>query len=173
MKLTKRGRPRAGYEKQNNPWETDLADSVLWIFCVLYDDFNFETCHALPALIRRVVERQSPVEIWGSGEDRKDWLHVNDLVDACFLAMDKLTGYEALNVGSGQAYSLNELLKIIMELDNYKSDVVHKLTAVKLSSLTRKFDVDKAERKLGYCPKIDIRKGLRSTIEWYKKLESS
>ena len=55
-----------------------------------YDDFNFESCHALPALIRRVVERYSPIEIWGSGEDERDWLYIDDLTDACLLALEKI-----------------------------------------------------------------------------------
>ncbi len=51
-----------------------------------YDDFEFETCHALPALMRRVLERHVPIEVWGSGEDERDYIFIDDVVDACLMA---------------------------------------------------------------------------------------
>ena len=83
-----------------------------------YDDFNYETCHALPALIRRVAERHPSVEIWGSGEDERDWLYIDDLIDACFLALEKFEGYKVVNVGSGKSCSMNQLLNYLFEIEN-------------------------------------------------------
>ena len=71
-----------------------------------HDDFEFETCHALPAMIRRVVERHHPIEVWGSGEDGRDLLYVGDLVDACMLALERCNGFSAYNVGAGASSTI-------------------------------------------------------------------
>ena len=80
-----------------------------------HDDFNYETCNALPALIRRVAERHPSIEIWGSGEDERDWLYIDDLIDACLLALEKFEGYKVVNVGSGKSCSMNQLLNYLFE----------------------------------------------------------
>ena len=134
-----------------------------------YDDYNFETCHALPALIRRVVGRYSPIEIWGSGKDQRDWLYVDDLIDACLLALTKINGYAELNIGSGKCYSLNKLLSILIEIDSYyNANVVHN-EKNNGQEIKREFNCSAAEKLIGFKAKTSINKGLEKTLHWYKE----
>lgn len=134
-----------------------------------YDDFNYRTCHALPAIMRRVIERQSPIEIWGSGEDRRDWLYVDDLIDACLLALDTVDGYEAINIGSGKTYSLNELLDTMLEIDGFENtEITH--TSTKATSVTvRQFDCSYAGQRLHFKAKTSIRDALANTMKWFRE----
>ena len=133
------------------------------------DDFDFETCHALPALMRRVIEKQSPIEIWGTGEDERDWLYIDDLIDACLLALERLKGYESLNIGTGRTCSLNQLLKYILEIDgDSDTRVVHLLEKAQNISV-RRFDCSRAKHLLGFKAKTPIKEGLKNTIKWYKE----
>lgn len=134
-----------------------------------FDDFNYETCHALPAIVRRVVERESPVEVWGDGEDGRDWLYVDDLIDACLLALEKIDGYEALNIGCGKTCSVNELLAYLLELDGYtNAQIVHRAIAPR-HVLARRFDCSKAKIVLGFKAKTPINEGLARTVTWYRE----
>ena len=138
-----------------------------------YDDFNYETCHALPSLIRRVIERHSPIEIWGTGEDERDWLYVDDLIDATLFALEKKEGHEALNIGSGKTYSLNHLLAYMLKIDGYQNAKVVKCLEKSLKTHTRRFNCSRADRRLGFRAKTPIEKGLANTIKWYREtLES-
>jgi len=133
-----------------------------------YDDFNYETCHALPAIMRRVIERHSPIEIWGTGKDERDWLYVDDLIDACLLALEKIEGNEAINIGSGKTYSLNQLLAYTLKIDGYQNAKVVKRFGKSRKAHSRRFDCSRAERLLGFRAKTPIEEGLANTIKWYK-----
>ena len=74
-----------------------------------HDDFKFETSHVLPALIRKVVERWDPVEVWGTGEDLKDLVYVGDMVDAMMAGMERVDSYESINIGYGQVVSIKQM----------------------------------------------------------------
>ncbi len=133
-----------------------------------YDDFDFETCHALPALVRRVVERHSPIEIWGSGDDERDWLYIDDLIDACLLALERIKNYVAVNVGSGRSYNLMNLLSKLLEIDNYlEAKVVH-YPRNNGQVLKRQFDCSRAKELFSFSAKTAINDGLKKTICWYK-----
>ena len=81
-----------------------------------YDNFNWESSHVIPALIRKVVERHDPVEIWGDGTAIKDLVYIDDLVEGMFLAMEKLETFTPLNIGSGRQINTKEILDIILSL---------------------------------------------------------
>src|SRR5256885_3769154 len=83
------------------------------------DDFEFATSHVIPALIRKVVERWDPLEVWGDGSEVRDAIYIDDMVEAMVLAAQKLDRYETVNIGLGRGHSVNEILKILLELDGY------------------------------------------------------
>lgn len=68
-----------------------------------FDDYEFETSHVMAALIRRVVERHDPFEVWGTGDDVRDWIYIDDFIDAMMLAAEKIDTYNPLNIGLGKA----------------------------------------------------------------------
>ena len=134
-----------------------------------YDDFDFATSHATAAMIRKVVERHDPIELWGTGEDIRDVLYVDDLIDAVMRAVERVETYDPINLGFGQGYRLTDLLHMILELDGY-SDARVRCDPSKPSMVPiRLVDVSKAERVLGFKARTSVRDGLRKTIEWYRR----
>jgi len=133
-----------------------------------YDDFEFETSHVIPALIRKVIERHKPLEVWGTGDDIRDWIYIDDLVDAIILATQKIETYDPLNIGLGKGYSIKQALQIMCEVDGY-TDAEIKYNPSKPSMIPiRLIDTSKAEKILGFKAKTGLREGIAKTIEWYK-----
>jgi len=132
------------------------------------DKFEPERSNVSAALLRKVVERQKPILVWGTGEDVRDLIYIDDLVDGTLLAMEKLQGYDAVNIGSGKGCSVKQILQTLLELENY-TDVKVVFDSSKPTMIPiRLMDVSKAERVLGFRAKTDLREGLRKTIEWFK-----
>lgn len=134
-----------------------------------YDDFEFETSHVMAALIRRVVERHEPIEVWGTGDDIRDWIYIDDFIDAMMLATEKVESYDPINIGLGKGYSIKEALQIILEVDGY-TDAKIKLNPSKPSTIpVRLIDTTKAETLLGFRAKTGLKEGIKKTIEWYRE----
>lgn len=132
------------------------------------DDFEFATSHVLPALVRKVVERGRPLEVWGNGEEVRDVLYVDDMVEAIVLAVQKLDRHVAINIGLGQTYSVKQILAAILELDGY-DDAQIVFDASKPTMIPiRRIDTSRAESLLGFRARTDLRTGLRRTIDWYR-----
>ncbi|MGA2462869.1 MAG: NAD-dependent epimerase/dehydratase family protein [Thermodesulfobacteriota bacterium] len=134
-----------------------------------YDDYDFATSHVMAAMIRRVVERHNPIEVWGTGNDVRDLIYIDDFIDALILATEKLETFEPVNIALGKGYSLKEILQMIIDIDEYKNaKVVYDPSKPSMIPI-RLIDNTKAEKLLGFKPKTDIKKGIRKTIEWYRK----
>ncbi len=134
------------------------------------DDFEFATSHVLPALIRKVVERWDPIEVWGDGSEVRDAIYVDDMVDAMMLAAERLDSYTAINIGLGQGHSVDEMLRMILEIDGYaNARIVYDRSKPTMIPL-RLIDTSKAERDLGFKARVSIEEGIRRTIDWYRKV---
>ena len=134
-----------------------------------YDDFDFATSHVMAAQIRKVIERHDPIEVWGTGNDVRDLIYIDDFIDAMILATEKIETYNPINIALGKGYSVKEILQIILEVDGY-TDAKIKLNPSKPSMIPiRLIDTTKAEKLLGFKAKTDIREGIRKTIQWYRK----
>jgi GDP-L-fucose synthase len=136
------------------------------------DDFEPATSHVTPALIRKVVERQDPIEVWGTGDDVRDVIYVDDMVEAMLTAMEKITSHTAINIGLGKAYSVKEILRTIMELDGYTDAKVVFNSSKPTMIPVRLVDTVKAETVLGFKAKTDLVEGVRRTLEWYRETKS-
>ena len=133
-----------------------------------YDDFEFATSHMMAATIRKVIERQNPIKVWGTGDDIRDLIYIDDFIDSIILAAEKVQTYDPINIGYGKGYSIREILRMCLEIDGY-SDVVVEYDTNKPSMIpVRLIDVEKAKRLLGFKADTDIREGIRKTMEWYK-----
>ena len=133
-----------------------------------YDDFKFESCHSLPAIIRKVVERQSPITIYGSGEDYKDWVYAEDVINFCINHYKKIKGYEVYNIGSGTTISLNRIAKLVCELDDYKDYIINHTDPNEMGK-SQSLNIKKITKEHCYKSKFDIITGLTKTIQWYRK----
>lgn len=132
------------------------------------DDFEFATSHVLPAFIRKSVERWDPFEVWGDGSEVRDLIHVDDMVEAMVLAVEKLESYAALNIGLGKGYSVREILDMVLELDGFRdAKVTYNKDRPTMIPL-RLVDISKAEKMIGYRPRVSLRDGLARTLAWYR-----
>ena len=135
------------------------------------DNFNLETAHVLPALLRKFYsakELNKPtVEIWGTGTPRREFLYVDDLADACLYLMNNYAGSEIVNIGTGEDISINNLAILIKTIVKYEGELIFDST--KPDGSPRKLlDVSKLHF-LGWKHQTSLEEGIRRTYEWYKR----
>ena len=137
-----------------------------------HDNYDLKTSHVLAALINKITYakkyKKERVEIWGTGRPKRDFLHVDDLADAaCFLA-ENYSSSEPINVGSSKEISIKELAEIIAKLVGWKGSFSYK-KEMPDGTLLKRLDTTKIN-KLGWQPKIDIKKGIKIALKEYKKI---
>ena len=133
------------------------------------DNFNLETSHVLPALLRKFHEaklnKEPFVEIWGTGNPRREFLYIEDLADACVFLMKNYNEDEVINVGVGKDISIKELSLLIREVVGYSGEL--KFNISRPDGTPRKLlDVSKLT-ELGWEAKTDLELGIRKTYQWY------
>lgn len=133
------------------------------------DNFNLETSHVLPALIRKFHEAKvagSPeVVVWGSGKPRREFLYVDDLADACVHLMEHYDEGEIINVGTGEDVSIAKLAQIVQDVTGYEGEVVYDRT--KPDGTPRKLlDVSRIHAT-GWHHRTPLREGIAQTYRWF------
>lgn len=139
------------------------------------DNFDLENSHVLPALIRKFHEARmagvSSVPVWGSGTPRREFLHVDDLADACVFLMGNYNEPDIINVGCGEDISILELAQLVAEIVGFKGAI--KLDPSKPDGTPRKLlNVDRLTG-LGWRPTIDLREGIEETYRWFIDADKS
>ena len=133
------------------------------------DNFDLEASHVIPALMRKLHEAKgagaASVEIWGSGQPRREFLHVDDCADALVHLLCRYSGEEHVNVGSGSDLTIAELASLIAEVVGYEGGFAFDRS--KPDGAPRKLLDVSALTRLGWQPRIDLREGLRRTYDWY------
>lgn len=137
------------------------------------DNFDLETSHVLPALIRRLHEARrygaEAVAIWGTGAPRREFLHVDDLADAAVFLMNHYDDERIINVGVGEDISINELARMIAATVGFEGVIRHDTR--KPDGTPRKLlDVSRLKR-LGWTPRIHLEEGIRGTYQWFLEHE--
>jgi GDP-L-fucose synthase len=135
-----------------------------------YDKFDFERSHVTAALLRKVVERHDPLEVWGTGEDVRDLIYVDDFVDAVMLAMAKLEHFDPMNIGFGAGCRVRDVLNTLLEVDGYTTAKVVVNPGKPSMIPIRLINIEKAKNVLGFTPGITLSDGLSRTIKWYRGL---
>jgi GDP-L-fucose synthase len=139
------------------------------------DNFAIEGSHVLPALIRKFVdaerENSKTVELWGDGSPLREFLHVEDVARAVVLATQEYDDALHLNIGSGDEVSIKDLALMIAELSGFKGEVIWDIS--RPNGTPRKVLDSSRMRSLGWSPKISLRDGIRSTIDWYREAVAS
>lgn len=134
-----------------------------------YDDFEWATSHVVPALIRKVVERHNPVEVWGDGSEIKDLIYIEDFIEGILLAMERIEKFDPINIGTGRPCSIKQTLQAILKADNYADSKVVFNTSKPTMISKRLIDVSKAKTMLGFEAKTSLEEGIRKTVSWYKQ----
>ncbi len=134
------------------------------------DNFDLNASHVLPALIRKCHEAKlanAPiVEVWGTGTPRREFLHVDDLADACLHLMQRYEGEGPINVGWGEDVSIAQLAQIVADTVGFKGSL--RFDPSKPDGTPRKLLDTSRLTALGWRPTITLEAGLRSTYEWYR-----
>jgi GDP-L-fucose synthase len=136
------------------------------------DNYDLNNSHVLPALLRKMIvakrDQQPAVEIWGSGTPRREFLHVDDLADACFFLMQEYDGTEWMNIGVGEDVSIKELAELIKDIVGYEGEL--QFNTSKPDGTPRKLlDVSKLQNR-GWKSKIGLRNGIEQVYEEVKSL---
>lgn len=135
------------------------------------DNFDLTSSHVLPALIRKFddarVEGRKTVTIWGTGTPRREFLHVDDLADACLFLMRHYEGDEHVNVGTGEDLSIRELAETVRDV--VAPEAILEFDTAKPDGMPRKLlDVSRLHA-LGWRHRIGLREGIASTYAWYRR----
>lgn len=132
------------------------------------DNYDLASSHVIPAIMRKVhtaKTRGTPLEIWGTGTPRREFLHVDDCADACVHLMTHYSDFQHVNIGSGEDLSILEMTRMVARIAGFTGEIVHDLS--KPDGTPRKLmDVTKLAR-LGWRAKIPLEEGLASTYAWY------
>jgi len=134
-----------------------------------HDNFDLETSHALAALLRKAYEAKTRKDreliVWGSGEPRREFLHVDDLASACLFLLEKYDSPEIINVGCGEDILIRDLAELICDIVGFDGELAW--DATKPDGTPRKLLDTTKLRNLGWQPTIPLRDGIAQTYEWF------
>lgn len=135
------------------------------------DNFNLETSHVIPALIRKCVEaqvqRKNQIILWGDGTPTREFIYVEDAAEGLLLAAERYNGSEPFNLGSGQEISIKDLAVLIARLTGFEGEIIWD-TSKPNGQPRRALDTMRAEKFFGFRASMPFEEGLTRTIEWYR-----
>jgi GDP-L-fucose synthase len=135
------------------------------------DNFNPESSHVIPALIRKCLEAvdrgNQEVVCWGDGSPTREFLFVEDCAEGIVLASEHYDGSDPVNLGAGFEISIKALVELIAELTGFQGKIVWD-TIKPNGQPRRSLDTTRAAELFGFCSRTDFREGLRRTIDWYR-----
>ena len=136
------------------------------------DNFDLDTSHVIPALVRKCVEAkdkgESEIVCWGDGSPTREFLYVEDAAEAIVLAAERYNKSEPVNIGAGFEISIKDLVELIVELAGFQGQITWD-TSKPDGQPRRMLDTTKAHQEFGFKANTDFKEGLTKTIEWYKK----
>jgi GDP-L-fucose synthase len=140
------------------------------------DNFNLETSHVIPAMIRKCYEARKnnaqEIVLWGNGSPTREFLYVEDAAEGILRAAEHYNGSEPVNLGSGNEISIHDLANLIGRLSGFQGKIVW--DASKPNGQPRRaLDVSRAENFFGFRAQTSFEDGLRHTIEWYQKFQET
>jgi GDP-L-fucose synthase len=134
------------------------------------DNFDLQTAHVLPALMRRFHEAKETgiaPTLWGSGAPRREFLHVDDCAQACVVLMERYSDPVVVNVGAGQDYSIAEIARLVAKIVGYTGKTQWDVS--KPDGVSQKLLDCRRIHNLGWYPKVSLHDGLEATYQWYKE----
>jgi GDP-L-fucose synthase len=150
-------------------------DSIFLLPVNLYgprDNFDLESSHVIPALIRKCLEAKAlgdnEITAWGDGSPTREFLYVEDAADGILLAAERYNKSEPVNLGSAFEISIKDLLETIARLTGFTGRIVWDTTKPN-GQPRRKLDVQRAEQEFGFRSQVTFEDGLQRTIDWYKE----
>jgi len=140
------------------------------------DNFDLETSHVIPALIRKMIDAQERGEheivLWGDGSPTREFLYVDDCAAGILLAASGYDDADPVNLGTGEEIAIRDLAELIGELSGFEGEIVWDTTKPN-GQPRRKLDVTRAEERFGFRAQVGLREGLAQTIAWYREHAAS
>jgi GDP-L-fucose synthase len=135
------------------------------------DNFDLETSHVIPALIRKMLEArergEDEIVLWGDGSPTRDSLYVEDCAEALWLASQRYEGAEPVNVGTGDEPSIRDLADLVAEATGYEGEIVWD-TSRPNGQPRRRLDTSRAAELFGFRARTPLREGIARTVAWYR-----
>ena len=132
------------------------------------DKFNPKMSHVIPGLIKRVLDGENPLKVWGSGRQTRSFIYVSDFVEGLMLTTEKYCVADPLNIGTSEEVTVSRLIENIINIAGTKTKIEFDTTKAE-GQPRRTCDTTKALEKIGFKAKVPLREGLEKTIEWYLK----
>jgi GDP-L-fucose synthase len=132
------------------------------------DKFDPKVSHVTAALVRRVAERQNPMEIWGTGNDVRDLIFADDFLDGMLAAFHAAEPYLEVNICSGEGVTVREILETAIEVDGFTDAKVSYDPSKPSTVPVRRLSASLAREKLGFAAKVSLHEGLKRTLHWYR-----
>ena len=132
------------------------------------DNFDLETSHVIPDLIRKMLESRERVVLWGDGTPTREFLYVDDCVDGLVLAADRYNGPDPVNLGTGDEISIRRLAELSAELTGFEGEIEWD-TSMPNGQPRRSLDATRARELFGFEAHTPLRVGLERTIAWYRE----
>lgn len=133
-----------------------------------HDNFDLESSHVMPALIRKAVERQNPYGVWGDGSTLRDFIHTEDIARAGLFLLAGHAFAQPVNIATGDTYTIRQVAEMICDITGLdRATVVYQKDAPPASPAKR-LDISRM-KVLGFEPRIKLRQGLEQTIAWYRR----
>lgn len=134
-----------------------------------YDKFDLEKSHFFGATINKVMNARTTITVWGDGSEERDLLYVDDLVDFVELAIKKQSEkFLLVNVGAGKSYSVNYVVKKIIEASGRNLTIKHDLSKPSIKTKVA-LDISKAKSIFGWQPETSLEEGIKKTLKWYNE----
>jgi GDP-L-fucose synthase len=134
------------------------------------DNFDLESSHVIPALIRKMVEAAeagTDVQLWGDGSASREFLYVEDAARAVILAAEKYDGSEPVNIGASFEITIHDLANLIADVVGFEGQINWDTTKPN-GQPRRKIDVERAREEFGFQSEVDFKDGIARTVEWFK-----
>jgi GDP-L-fucose synthase len=132
------------------------------------DNFDLETSHVIPDLIRKMLENRERVVLWGDGTPTREFLYVDDCVDGLVLAAERYSGRDPVNLGTGEEISIRRLAELIAELTGFEGKIEWD-ASMPNGQPRRSLDASRARELFGFEAHTPLRVGLERTIAWYRE----
>lgn len=133
-----------------------------------HDKFDPEKSKVVPSLISKIVSGQNPLQVWGDGKDIKDFLYIEDLVDALEKIIFEYNEHNTFNIASGKGITIKQIIGLILKANDIKDCEIIYDKSMPTMIPKRLIDIDKARKILNFNPKISMEEGIYKTVNWYK-----
>ena len=135
------------------------------------DNFNLQTSHVLPALIRKFDDAKNAdapaVELWGTGSPLREFLYVDDMADACVYLLENYSGMQHVNIGTGKEITIKALAELVKKTVGFRGDIVWN-SSMPDGTPRKLLNVDKLHN-IGWTEKVSLEEGIKREYDWYKE----